>query len=232
MVFNKKVSSLLNSKTAKNLFVQEGLKSSSETVSENGALKYSTSGNDFVDDFSSLSKYKAPRSFEEVSQTMQTLYSQNPIDAVKITIYVRLITRKCQIMEGEKQVETLEDVQRGQGLRNEGIMRMLWLAIHYPNVFKANLPLFIAAGSWKDVITMMNLDLQYHGWGNKQLDWSFFGKILKAGLINPNTTHLVRKYLPTIRTDAKCTTLESQADTLIGRWLAKQFFSEDLLHKK
>ena len=227
MVFNKKVSSLLNSKTAKNLFVQEGLKSSSETVSENGALKYSTSGNDFVDDFSSLSKYKAPRSFEEVSQTMQTLYSQNPIDAVKMAIYVRLITRKCQIMEGEKQVETLEDVQRGQGLRNEGIMRMLWLAIHYPNVFKANLPLFIAAGSWKDVITMMNLDLQYHGWGNKQLDWSFFGKVLKAGLINPNTTHLVRKYLPTIRTDAKCTTLESQADTLIGRWLAKQFFSED-----
>ena len=227
MVFNKKVSSLLSSKTAKNLFVQEGLKSSSETVSENGALKYSTSGNDFVDDFSSLSKYKAPRSFEEVSQTMQTLYSQNPIDAVKMAIYVRLITRKCQVINGEKQVETLEDVQRGQGLRNEGIMRMLWLAIHYPNVFKVNLPLFIAAGSWKDVITMMNLDLQYHGWKNKQLDWSFFGKILKAGLINPNTTHLVRKYLPTIRTDAKCTTLESQADTLIGRWLAKQFFSED-----
>ena len=94
MVFNKKVNSLLNSKTAKNLFVQEGLKSSSETVSGNGALKYSTSGNDFVDDFSSLSKYKAPRSFEEVSQTMQTLYSQNPIDAVKMAIYVRLITRK------------------------------------------------------------------------------------------------------------------------------------------
>lgn len=229
MAFNKKVSSLLSAKTnnAKNLFVQEGLKSSSETVSGNGALKYSTSGNSFVDDFSSLSKYKSPRSFEEVSQTMQTLYSQNPVNAVKMAIYVRLITRKCQVMKGEKQSETLEDVQRGQGLRNEGIMRMLWLAINHPNVFKANLPLFIAAGSWKDIITMMSLDLQYHGWAKRQLDWEFFNKAIKAGLLNPNTSQLVRKYLPTIRTDAKCTTLEAQADTLIGRWLAKQFFPED-----
>ena len=229
MAFNKKVSSLLSSKinNTKNLFVQEGLKSSSETVSENGALKYSTSGNDFVDDFASLSKYKAARSFEEVSQTMQILYNQNPIDTVKMAIYVRLITRKCQIIKGEKQAETLEDVQRGQGLRNEGIMRMLWLAIHHPNVFKVNLPLFIAAGSWKDIITMMNLDLQYHGWNERQLDWAFLSKVFKAGLLNPNTSQLIRKYLPTIRTDAKCTTLESQADTLIGRWLAQQFFSED-----
>ena len=229
MIFDKKVSSLLSSKTnnAKNLFVQEGLKNSSETVSENGALKYSTSGNSFVDDFSSLSKYKAPRSFEEVSQTMQILYSQNPTDAVKMAIYVRLITRKCQVMKYKKQVETLEDVQRGQGLRNEGIMRMLWLAIYHPNVFKDNIPLFIAAGSWKDIITMMNLDLQYHGWDKKQLDWSFLSKVLKAGLLNPNTSQLVRKYIPTIRTNAKCITLESQADTLIGRWLAKQFFPKD-----
>lgn len=229
MAFNKKVSSLLSSKTdnAKNLFVQEGLKNSSETVSGNGALKYSTSGNSFVDDFSSLSKYKTPRSFEEVSQTMQILYSQNPTDAVKMAIYIRLITRKCQIMQYEKKAETLKDVQRGQGLRNEGIMRMLWLAIYHPNVFKANFPLFIAAGSWKDIITMMSLDLQYHGWSKKQLDWAFFSKVLKAGLLNPNTSQLVRKYLPTIRTDAKCTTLEAQADTLIGRWLAKQFFPKD-----
>lgn len=227
--FNTKVSNLLSKSTnnAKNAFIQEGLKASCETVSGNGALKYSTSGNSFVDDFASLSKYKEPRTFKEVSETMKLLYSQNPIDTVKLAIYIRLITRKSQIMKGEKQAETLEEVQRGQGLRNEGIMRMLWLAIYHSNVFKVNLPLFIAAGSWKDIITMMNLDLQFHGWDKRQLDWGFFSKVLKAGLINPNTSQLVRKYLPTIRTDAKCTTLESQADTLIGRWLAKQFFSKE-----
>ena len=228
MAFNKKVSNLLSKSTDNNAnaFIKEGMKASHETTSGNGALKYSTSGNDFVDDFASIAKYKEPRSYEEVAKTMQLLYSIDKVKAVKMAIFIRLITRKSQVMK-DKSVETLEEVQRGQGLRNEGIMRMLWLALNHSNVFKVNLPLFIAAGSWKDVITMMNLDLQFHGWKGKKLDWTFFGKVIKAGLLNPGTSQLVRKYLPTIRTDAKCRTLESQADTLIGRWLAKQFFPED-----
>lgn len=228
MAFNKKVSNLLNKSTDNNAnaFIKEGMKASHETTSGNGALKYSTSGNDFVDDFASIAKYKEPRSYEEVAKTMQLLYSIDKAKAVKMAIFIRLITRKSQVMK-DKSVETLEEVQRGQGLKNEGIMRMLWLALNHSNVFKVNLPLFIAAGSWKDVITMMNLDLQFHGWKGKKLDWTFFGKVIKAGLLNPGTSQLVRKYLPTIRTDAKCRTLESQADTLIGRWLAKQFFPED-----
>lgn len=228
MAFNKKVSNLLSKSTDNNAnaFIKEGMKASHETTSGNGALKYSTSGNDFVDDFASIAKYKEPRSYEEVAKTMQLLYSIDKVKAVKMAIFIRLITRKSQVMK-DKSVETLEEVQRGQGLKNEGIMRMLWLALNHSNVFKVNLPLFIAAGSWKDVITMMNLDLQFHGWKGKKLDWAFFGKVIKAGLLNPGTSQLVRKYLPTIRTDAKCRTLESQADTLIGRWLAKQFFPED-----
>lgn len=228
MAFNKKVSNLLSKSTDNNAnaFIKEGMKASHETTSGNGALKYSTSGNDFVDDFASIAKYKEPRSYEEVAKTMQLLYSIDKVKAVKMAIFIRLITRKSQVMK-DKSVETLEEVQRGQGLKNEGIMRMLWLALNHSSVFKVNLPLFIAAGSWKDVITMMNLDLQFHGWKDRKLDWTFFGKVIKAGLLNPGTSQLVRKYLPTIRTDAKCRTLESQADTLIGRWLAKQFFPED-----
>lgn len=228
MAFNKKVSNLLSKSTDNNAnaFIKEGMKASHETTSGNGALKYSTSGNDFVDDFASIAKYKEPRSYEEVAKTMQLLYSIDKVKAVKMAIFIRLITRKSQVMK-DKGVETLEEVQRGQGLKNEGIMRMLWLALNHSSVFKVNLPLFIAAGSWKDVVTMMNLDLQFHGWKDRKLDWTFFGKVIKAGLLNPGTSQLVRKYLPTIRTDAKCRTLESQADTLIGRWLAKQFFPED-----
>ena len=227
MAFQKKVNSLLNSLSSKeNLFIKEARKTSNECLSGNSALKYSTSGNDFVDDFASIAKYKEPRSYEEVAKTMQLLYSIDKIKAVKMAIFIRLITRKSQVMK-DKDVETLEEVQRGQGLKNEGITRMLWLALNHSSVFKVNLPLFIAAGSWKDVITMMNLDLQFHGWKDKKLDWTFLGKVIKAGLLNPGTSQLVRKYLPTIRTDAKCHTLESQADTLIGRWLAKQFFPED-----
>lgn len=228
MSFEKKVSSLLSVETpnAKNAFVQEALKVSNECLSENGALKYSTSGNAFVDNFASISKFKEPRNFAEVASDMQYLWSIEPKLTIKLALYIRLITRKSQVVGPDKTVETLEEVQRGQGLRNEGIMRMLWLAVNQPAVFKANLPLFIAAGSWKDIITMMNLDLQYHGWDGRQLNWGFLRGVLQAGLINPNTTHLVRKYLPTIRTTSKCKTLESQADTIIGRWFARSMFPD------
>lgn len=217
MEFQKKVTSLIKSE---NQFVKQGLKVSSETTSENGAKKYSTTGNKFVDNFASASNFKDPRSYEEVSKDMQILWCSDPKLCVKLAIYLRLITRKSKIVT-KKVVEL--DVQRGQGLKNEGIMRMLWLAINKPKTFKVNLPLFIAAGSWKDIIQMLSLDLQYHGWENKKLDWNFLYLTLSAGLNNPETTHLVRKYLPTIRTNKNCTTLESQADTLIGRWLARKF---------
>lgn len=217
MEFQKKVTSLIKSE---NQFVKQGLKVSSETTSENGAKKYSTTGNKFVDNFASASNFKDPRSYDEVSKDMQILWCSDPKLCVKLAIYLRLITRKSKIVT-KKVVEL--DVQRGQGLKNEGIMRMLWLAINKPKTFKVNLPLFIAAGSWKDIIQMLSLDLQYHGWENKKLDWNFLYLTLSAGLNNPETTHLVRKYLPTIRTNKNCTTLESQADTLIGRWLARKF---------
>lgn len=227
MAFEKKVNNLLNSSSNKeNLFIKEAIKTSNECLSRNGALKYSTSGNSFVDNFASISKFKEPRTYAEVAKDMQYLWSLDPALTVKLALYIRLITRKSQVVSPDKTVETMEEVQRGQGLRNEGIMRMLWLAINHPNSFKANLPLFIAAGSWKDIITMMNLDLQYHGWGGRQLDWGFLRGVLQAGLINSNTTHLVRKYLPTIRTTSKCKTLESQADTIIGRWFARSMFPD------
>lgn len=219
--FDKKVSSLFrNVEEVKNSFVQEGLKASSETVSGNGAKKYSTSGNSFVDNFAAISTFKAPRAYAEVARDMELLWSQNPQLCVKLALYIRLITRKTRVVEKDSS-ETL-DVQRGQGLKNEGIMRMLWLAIRHKPTFKANFNYFIAAGSWRDVFQMLSLDLQYHGWDNHKLDWNFFYLVIAAGLSNPESTHLVRKYMPTIRTNGNCKTLEAQADTLIGRWLANR----------
>lgn len=223
-MFDKKVESLFaNNNTNKNLFIEEALKTSAETLSGNGALKYSTSGDVFVDDFANIANYKSPRNFQEVSETMQKLWSIDPINTIKLSIYIRMITRKCQVINLDE-VKKTEEVQHGQGLKNEGIMRMLWLAINQPEYFKCNFPIYIAAGSWRDVFVMLNMDLQYHGWDNRKLDWNFFRYVIKAGLINPNSSELVRKYLPTIRTNSKCKTLESQADTIIGRWLARFLF--------
>lgn len=226
MEFSKKKESLFETANPQkeNAFVKEGLKESAKTTSGNGALKFSTSNDAFVDDFAAIANYKEPRTYEEVSKTMYRLWSINPKKCLQLAVYIRLITRETQVnVKGES--ETLE-VQRGQGLKNEGIMRFLWLAIHHKQTFMANMPYFIAAGSWKDVFEMMSLDLQYHGWKERKLDWNFMRMTIMAGLANPNTSELVKKYLPTIRAIKDCKTVESQARTMIGQYLASCLYGK------
>lgn len=219
-MFNNKLTNLFDFNKESNQFIKEALKESHITESGNGAKKYDTSGDDFVDNFVAISHFKEPRSYDEVAKDMELLWSQNPKLCLKLAVYIRLITRKSKIG-----TETL-DVQRGAGLKHEGIMRFMWLAINQPLTFKANIDIFIAAGSYKDVFKMLSIDLQYNGWNKRKLDWSFLFSVIYAGLINDETTHLVRKYLPTIRNNKNCTTIESQANTLIGRWLARKLFPE------
>lgn len=227
MAFEKKLGFLIDTgEKVENQFLKEALKETSVVESGNGAKKYSTTGNDFVDNFAAISHFKEPRSYEEVAKDMELLWSQNPVLCLKLAVYIRLVTRKSKVVKEDGTVEEFE-VQRGQGLKNEGIMRMLWLALNHPATFKSNFAYFLAAGSWKDVFQMLSLDLQYHGWEGRKLDWNFFYLVIGAGLSNPESTHLVRKYLPTIRTNKNCRTLESQANTLVGRWLARKF-SPDL----
>lgn len=203
----------------KNKFILEALKASSETLSNEKALKYTTTTDDFVDNFAAISHFKAPRTYEEVAKDMYLLWSQNPLLCLKLAVYIRLITRKTKLLSSD-----VLEVQKGQGLKNEGILRMYWIAINHPKTFKANIYYFISAGSWKDIFKMLSLDLN-NGWDNRKLDWNFLHTVILAGLQNPETTHLVRKYLPTIRTNKKCKTKESVNNTIIGRWLAKKFFA-------
>lgn len=226
MEFSKKRTSLYKAEppTPDNNFVREGLKLAAETVSGNGAKKYSTSNDAFVDNFAMIANFKAPREYSEVSKDMYRLWGINPKKCLQLAVYIRLITRETQIVLPNETI-TL-DVQRGQGLKNEGIMRMLWIAMHHKSTFMANLPYYIAAGSWKDVFEMMSLDLQYHGWEGRKLDWNFMRKTILAGLANGHTSELVKKYLPTIRSIKECKTIESQARTIIGQYLASYLYGK------
>lgn len=199
-----------------NCLFGEPVKSIEMTTSGNGAPKLTSTGDPFVDQFAFITNYRNPRPFSEIAEDMQTLWKSNPLNAMKLTFYIRMITRKTELLDGS----VTKSVQRGQGLRYESIMRMIWIATNYPAVFYNNLPLFIAAGCWKDIIQMMSYDLQYHGWKNKVLDWKKLSDFILAGLENPNTVDLVKKYLPTIKARSKCHTLESQADTIIGKYIA------------
>jgi len=225
-MFTAKKTSLFEAKpkttsaSSTNAFVKAGMKKAAVTKSGNGALKYSTTGNDFVDQFGKLGTMKVPRSYADVSKDMSTLWAQNPETAVKFALYIRTITRTTQMFDGSK----TEFPQRGAGLRNEGIMRMLWLAINHKDVFWKNVPLFVSLGSWKDVITMLSVDLQYHGWDDRKLDWDKFGSLILAGLENENTSNLIKKFLPQLKANSQCKTVSAQADNMIAKWICSLLF--------
>ncbi len=210
--------------SVKNGFLNQGMRESSKTTEYgNGALKYTTTNNDFVDQFGMISNYKQPRDFSEITKDMSTLWSKDPKMAMKFTFYIRMISRKVQLFDGS----TTEKTQIGQGLKYEGIMRMIWVAINHPDVFWKNINLYVSISSWKDIIQMLSYDLQYNGWNDKVLDWKKMGELILSGLENPNTNNLLKKYLPNIKSNSKCKTLEAQADNIIGKWIANLLFKND-----
>jgi hypothetical protein len=226
-MFTKKKDSLFKAKrqsvTRGNRFIEKAQKESSKTSSENGALKYSSTGDAFVDQFGKLGSYTQPRSFRKISSDMAALFAINPRLSVMFIIYMRIVTRVTTLFNGVR----TKSPQRGAGLKHESIMRMMWLSIFHPDVFWKNIELFIAVGSWKDIFKMLSFDLQYNGWEGRQLDWEKFKGLIIVGLDNPNTVNLVKKYLPQIRAKSRCTTVESQAGTIIGKWITSFMFKEE-----
>lgn len=209
-----------------NKFLKEAYKSSSTTLSGNGALKYTTTGSDFVDQFAKVTNFKEPRKYDNIAHDMQMLWDKNYQLTLALTFYIRMITRQTQLLNGSR----TQTIQRGQGLKHEGIFRMIWLEINHPDTFWKNIEYWIAVGSWKDIITMLQYDLIWNGWEGRVLDWNKFGTLILAGLENPNSSELLKKYLPQIKTRSKCTTVESQADTIIGKWICSLLFNGSNFH--
>ena len=202
-------------------FLRAGIKKSVTTTAlGNGATKLTSTGSEFVNQFGKITNYKKPRSYQEVNTDMTVLWSQNPLLTMCLLFYIRMITRIVQFFDGSK----TENSQRGQGLKHEGIFRMMWVGVNYPDTFVKNIPLFINIGSWKDIITMLSYDLQYNGWKDRKLDWTFLGQVILTGLENPNTSELVKKYLPQIKSNSQCKTLESQADNMIAKWICSLLY--------
>lgn len=211
-MFDKKQSYLFGKEPVKSII----------TYSGNGAVKFESTGDPFTDQFGLISQYRQLRPYSDIAEDMRTLWDINPVDTMKLVLYIRLVTRKVELLDG---TET-KAVQRGQGMKHEGIMRMIWVALNYPEVFENNLPLFVACGCWKDIFAMLSYDLQFHGWSGRVLDWKKLGDFILAGLENPNTCNLVKKYLPTIKAKSKIHTLEAQADTIIGKYIAHRLFGK------
>lgn len=201
-------------------FVKAGMKKSAETLSGNGALKYKTTGDHFVDQFGKLGGMKKPRPFQEIAADCEQLWSLDKRLAIVFMLYIRMITRVVSLFNGL----STSVAQKGAELRHEGIMRMIWLHTKQQDSFWKNIGLFVSVGSWKDIVTMLQYDLVYNGWKGRVLNWERFGHLMLSGLKNEKVNNLIKKYLPQIKANSACTTVEAQADNLIAKWICSLVF--------
>lgn len=171
---------------------------SGSAYTRNGAVSYATSGSELVDQFGKAGSYIG-REISIVFDDQKRLWDENPEAALRFPFYLRLITRQSKIFDG---VET-EKVQRGAGVRDEAFKRLLWVAYNHPQRFYDNIWLLPFVGSWKDLWTIMFYDMEY---GKNQLDRTAIYKLIYEGIANSDTTNLVRKFLPRIRSSKKCKT--------------------------
>jgi len=202
------------------IFVHAAQKHTVKTLSGNGAVKLSSTLDNFVDAFGKLGTYKAPRPFAEIEKDAELLWGTDPLTSVKFIHYLRTITRKTQLFDGS----VTDEPQKGGELKYEPIMRMIWLSQKAPEVFWKNIGLFVSLGSWHDIFTMLQYDLVYNGWDNRKLDWKKFGDLILTALENEKTNNLVKKYLPQIKSRSDCKTVEAQANCMIGKWICSLLF--------
>jgi len=204
-------------------FIKAGLKGSAETKSSNLAKKYAHLDDPFLTQFGSVGQYKQKRSFEEIANDCESLWSKDKRLSIVFMVYLRIITRIVVFFDGT----STRVAQKGAELKHESIMRMIWLFVKNESSFWKNIGLFISVGSWKDIFTMLQYDYMYHGWKDRVLNWDKITNFILTGLENSNTVNLVKKYLPQLKARSKCTTIESEADTYIAKFICHKIFGEN-----
>ena len=162
---------------------------------ENGAISYNTIGSALLDQFGKAGVYRG-RNIDDVWSEQARLWSEDAESALKFPFYLRLITRQTNVIGGGK----TEKVQRGQGARDEAFKRLLWIAKYHPEEFYRNLWILPIVGSWKDLWVLLSFD------GADYLDHKKFFTVMAQGINDDNHRDLVKKFMPRIRSDKKCTT--------------------------
>lgn len=186
-----------------NDFLKEAM---NQSTTWNGAISYLTTGSNCVDQFGKAGSYRG-RDISIVFDEQKLLWDENKEFAIKFPFYLRMITRKTKKGDGS----LTNNVQKGQGARDESFKRLLWFAHNEPNLFYDNLWILPIIGSWKDLWVLLTMDNSL----NKEKIFA----IIAEGCKNDVQKDLVKKYLPQIRANKKCTTEWTKKTNA----LAKQF---------
>ena len=181
------------------------------TLTENGATTFMSAGKAIIDQFAHAGT-AIGRSIKTVFKEQEELWDENPESAIRFPFYLRLITRKVKVSENEK----TDSVQKGAGLRDEAFKRILWIAYNHSEAFKRNAWLLPVVGSWKDLWTLMLLDME----NENKLDKGFIFSIMAAGLDDSTQCDLIRKYMPAIKSTEKCKTERAKSLNVLAKAFA------------
>lgn len=182
---------------------------------ENGAVTYKSSGSELVDQFAKAGSYMG-RPIDYVFEDQKRLWEYDPEAALRFPFYLRLITRKARLSKNE----TCKTVQKGQGNRDEALKRILWIAKEHPNTFYESIWMLPIIGSWKDLWTLMCMDMDFK---EHLIDRRIIYYMITHGLLGKSTGDLCRKYMPRIRSLKKCVTQRAKNLNLFAVEFAKMY---------
>ena len=184
-----------------------------DTVTENGAVSNSTTGNFLVDQFGKAGSYRG-RDINSVFADQGTIWGEDKLQSLRFIFYLRLITRKI------KGFVNSEKIQMGQGVKDEAFKRLLWVAKYHPDVFYKNMWLIPVVGSWKDLFTLIYTDneLKTHA-----LNQDLIFELIQKGIDDPYNKALVQKYLPQVKSNAKCKTERAKNFNQVAKDLCEYF---------
>ena len=165
----------------KNKFLNSIFKSNTQT--ENGAISNSSAGDLFLDYFSKAGTYRN-RELEAVFGDISALWDSDPKQAMKMVFYNRMISRTA------KGFSESENMQSGQGNKDEFRKCLIWIARYYPSVLNKNLWMIPLVGCWKDL---------WHAELIDELDTTEVHKLIERGINCKYNRDLISKYLPRIR---------------------------------
>ena len=181
-------------------------------VTENGAISYATTGKAIVDQFGKAANYRG-RDINAVFKEQEALWMENKELALRFPFYLRMVTRKVKVNADN----TTEKVQKGQGVRDESFKRLLWLATNQPDTFYKNIWVLPLVGSWKDLWTLMYYDVILK---TNVINHEVIFDLINQGLKCNAHTELIKKFMPRIKTNSKCTTDWTQITNSLAREFA------------
>lgn len=163
---------------------------SNNTTTFNGALSHSTSGSKVLDYFAKCGMHRG-RKQEDVNADVASIYGENPLLAMKVIFYNRMVSRR---VKGINKDSVTVDVQKGQGQKDEFIKTLVWLEKNNPDALYKNLSLIPIIGCWKDLWYDSSATGFFHYVEPKKVY-----ELVKIGLQSENHRALIAKYLPKIR---------------------------------